>query len=376
MGIERDRHIWVRLTRYAVRLVLVVTVSVGAAAWYASGQLLEIRRAATHYDVQILRLGRGTVTLQRTEKTALKGIWGLEGDGGYAQVGRIVSVGRSQVTREFRLLQGNFEVGQRVAVDPWAFPGDPAQAIGIPFSDVEVPSELGQLPAWYVSGPRDTWVIFVHGRDASRREALRMLKPVVDLGFPSLVITYRNDLEAPRSPDALYHLGETEWKDADSAASYALDHGAEHLVMVGFSMGGAIVSEFLHRSAHVSSVVGVVFDAPVLDWGATVNLVGRDHGVPGPLMSLTKSIFSMRFEARWRELNEMEGGARLLEPVLLFHGTADTTVPVETSDALAAARPDLVTYVRVGGAGHVEAWNLAPARYEPAVRGFLSRIAP
>ncbi len=376
MGIERNRYIWVRVTQCAVRLVVVATVSVGAAGWYASGRLLEIRRVAPYYDVQILGLGRGTVTLHRTEKTALEGVWGLDGDGGYAQVGRIVSIGRSQVMREFRLLQGNFEVGQRVAVDPWAFPGDPTQAFGIPYSDVEVPSELGQLPAWYVSGPRDTWVIFVHGRDASRREALRMLKPIVDLGFPSLVITYRNDPEAPRSPDGLYHLGETEWKDADSAATYALDHGAEHLTMVGFSMGGAIVSEFLHRSTHANRVIGVVFDAPVLDWGATVDLVGRDHGVPGPLMSFAKSIFSMRFEARWRELNEMEGGTRLLEPVLLFHGTADTTVPVETSDALAATRPDLVTYVRVGGAGHVEAWNLAQARYDPAVRRFLSRIAP
>ncbi len=237
MGIERNRYIWVRVTQCAVRLVVVATVSVGAAGWYASGRLLEIRRVAPYYDVQILGLGRGTVTLHRTEKTALEGVWGLDGDGGYAQVGRIVSVGRSQVVREFRLLQGNFEVGQRVTLDPWAFPGDPTQAFGIPYSDVEVPSELGQLPAWYVSGPRDTWVIFVHGRDASRREALRMLKPIVDLGFPSLVITYRNDPEAPRSPDGLYHLGETEWKDADSAATYALDHGAEHLTMVGFSMG-------------------------------------------------------------------------------------------------------------------------------------------
>ena len=64
-----------------------------------------------------------------------------------------------------------------------------------------------------------------------------------------------------------------------------------------------------------------------------------------------------------------------MAPILLFHGTADATVPVATSDALAAARPDLVkTYERVPGAGHVRSWNLAPVRYEQDVRAFLARL--
>ena len=51
-------------------------------------------------------------------------------------------------------------------------------------------------------------------------------------------------------------------------------------------------------------------------------------------------------------------------------------MPVATSEALAAARPDLVTYVRVAGAQHVRGWNLAPQRYEEAVRAFLGQVAP
>ena len=44
---------------------------------------------------------------------------------------------------------------------------------------------------------------------------------------------------------------------------------------------------------------------------------------------------------------------------------------METSDAFAEARPDLVTYQRIHGAGHVESWNLDPEGYRETVERFL-----
>jgi hypothetical protein len=38
------------------------------------------------------------------------------------------------------------------------------------------------------------------------------------------------------------------------------------------------------------------------------------------------------------------------------------------------ALPERVTYHRVAGAGHVESWNVGPARYERRVRAVLSRV--
>jgi pimeloyl-ACP methyl ester carboxylesterase len=373
MGNKEERNNQTRLVRYTSRLLLTTTVTLGAASWHASGQFLKPRREALHYDLKVLALPRGGITLERTKMTEQSGIWGLEWSGGYGQIGRLVATQPGEVVRDFRLLRGTLHVGELVTLDRWAFPGDPAEAFGLPFSNVKIRSELGPLPAWYVKGPRDTWVIFVHGRDASRREALRMLRPVSSLGFPSLVITYRNDPEAPQSPDGRYHLGETEWKDVESAAAYALIHGARHLVVAGFSMGGAIVSDFLYRSPQAIAVRGVILDAPVLDWGATVNFVGRAHRIPGPLMSLTKTVFSIRFRSDWGALDEM-GRATPRSQVLLFHGAADDTVPVRTSDAYAAAYPSQVTYARVAAAGHVESWNLDPTRYDAAVQAFVTRI--
>jgi fermentation-respiration switch protein FrsA (DUF1100 family) len=62
--------------------------------------------------------------------------------------------------------------------------------------------------------------------------------------------------------------------------------------------------------------------------------------------------------------------------VLLFHGDDDTIVPIASSEAFAARRPDLVRYEKVPGATHVRAWNVDRARYEAAVREFLGTVAP
>jgi uncharacterized protein len=65
----------------------------------------------------------------------------------------------------------------------------------------------------------------------------------------------------------------------------------------------------------------------------------------------------------------------LTTPMLVFHGTADTTLPFDVGEALATARPDLVEIHPVEGGGHVRAWNEDPEAYATQGRGFLERIA-
>ena len=93
-------------------------------------------------------------------------------------------------------------------------------------------------PATPSSG--DSWAIVVYGINADREKGLRIAPTLQHAGVTPLLISYRNDLGAPDSPDGLYHLGETEWQDLDAAARYALRHGAQRLVLIGYSMGGAL----------------------------------------------------------------------------------------------------------------------------------------
>ncbi len=373
-------------TRLAILLGL-LPVSTAAAlvggGWYYSDQL---RKGALlpgdppKLDLEVVALADKLITLRPAseEKPAsdwmYDGVFGLESIAGYDQVGKIVEIRGQEVVREFTPISGRLRPGDRVRLDSVAFPSDPKAALAITFTELAYTSPLGDMPAWLVEGKSDTWAIFVHGKGASRREALRMLPTVVDSGLPSLVISYRNDLESPAGPDGFYRYGATEWRDLHAAADFAIRRGAKRLVLVGYSMGGAIVTNFLYRSPLADRVDAVIFDSPMLDFSATVDHGVGQTNVPEVLSTVGKRIAAQRFKINWDGLNYLNGVDKLSVPILLFHGDADERVPVATSDRLAALRPDLVTYVRPAGVDHVRSWNADARAYESAVRDFLSRL--
>jgi uncharacterized protein len=375
-----------------VVLVLVLAFFAGG-GWLYAGQIRDGALASKApgtpaLQSQVLAVGDHSITLARDPASPPElteaGTWGLRWPAGYGRLGAIRALGADRVERAFTRLEGTPpRVGERSAVDGYAWPADPALAAGRPAREVTYPSPLGPAPAWLVGGRRDTWVILVHGYNAARTETLRTLATVTRLGYPALAVSYRNDPGAPRSPDGLRRWGATEWRDLEAATRYAVGHGAGGVVLAGFSMGGAVVTSFLLSSPLAARVRGVVLDAPALDLGAVIDrgAVDRDlpvlgTPVPPALTEVAKGIAGLRWHLDWGQLDYVDRAGRLATPMLVFHQTGDPTVPVAISEALAAARPDLVTLERFGGDGHVQSWNVDRPRYERALRAFLERVAP
>ena len=369
-------------------VVLAALIVVFAAAWYFAGVIEEdglvVRHERDPFDLRVAAIEGGRITLETTAETTSgrwdePGVWGLESADTYHRVGRIVDAGDGSVVRELIALGPLPAVGAPVRIDRDSFPGDPLAAHGIEFREVGVPAALGTFPAWLTFGESDTWVILVHGMGAERTELLRTLPAFVEHGHPTLTITYRNDEGLPESPSGYYQFGADEWEDLEAAAEFALAAGADDLILVGYSMGGAITLSFLYHSPIASRVKGVVLDSPALDFEAGIDAQAarqRPAGVPLPsaLTALAKSLAALRFGIDYRAMNYLERAEALSAPVLLFHGSADSRVPISLSDRLAAARPDIVEYLVFDGALHVASWNRDPQRYESAVRGFLARI--
>jgi uncharacterized protein len=384
-----------RLLRGAVVLLLVLgLVFFAGGGWFYSGEirdgaLASVPPAAPELQTRVLAVGAATITLARDQQSpealTTPGTWGLIwAGGGYGRLGAIRSQTGDRVERAFRRLEGPApRAGEGTAVDGYAWPADPTLAAGRPAREVTYPSPLGATPAWRVDGRRDTWVLLVHGYNAARTETLRTLATVASQGYPALAISYRNDPGAPRTPDGLRRWGATEWRDLEAATRYALEQGAGGVVLAGYSMGGAVVASFLLSSPLASRVRGVVLDAPALDLGAVIDQGAEDRtlpvlGTPVPpaLTQVAKGIAGARFELDWDDLDYVDRAGGLAAPILLFHQAGDPTVPVAVSERLARARPDLVTFERFGGDGHVQSWNVDRARYERALRAFLDRVAP
>jgi alpha-beta hydrolase superfamily lysophospholipase len=371
--------IWLRRLA-AVLAVLAfagVVIGVWAGAAAINADVLTPRRNVPTADLEVVEVETGRIVVTRSRLSEQDGIWGVEAPNAYGQVTGLVEVGEDTVAHGFRTIEGDFVPGEAVRWDPYAFNGDPATAAGLAFEDVRVPGELGVDPTWLVSGIRDTWVVMVHGEGLDeRRQALRILPTLADLGYPILVTTYRNDGVAPEADPDRYGWGLTEWPDVDAAVSYALQRGATDVVLYGYGMGGSIVTTYLHESDRTDLVRGVILDSPALDVGVLADRAVAAHGVPGLFTGLAKEVVRIWNGLEWGALDEVARAGELDVPMLLMHGTADEVAPVEVSDAFAEARPDLVTYERFDGAIHDGLWNLDPTRYMSAVSDFMGRVAP
>lgn len=358
---------------------LLVGLAIGVAlSWHFSDRVLVPDHSDWSPQAQVEGLRPGQIVLERTEDTERPGIYAVEWTGGRAIVGEAVASDEETVTRRLQTRRGYLVPDMDVGVEPNVFGGDPGQAFGLPFRDVGVPSELGPMPAWFgpagPGGDRDTWAIVVHGINGTRQNGLRMVPTLHRAGLPTLLISYREDLGAPESPDGLHHMGLTEWRDLAAAARYALDHGARRLVLAGYSMGGAIVAQFMERSPLASRVDGLVLDAPVLDWKETLELNATREGWPSIAALPLEWAIGARIDADWDSLDAHRHLEDFQLPILLFHGDDDEVVPISGSEDFAAELPRWVTFYIAPRAGHCESWNVDPKLFERRLRAFLARV--
>lgn len=367
----RRRWRWVAAAVAALVVLIAVVVAV---SWHFSSAVLVPDHSIWPEDTTVKRLGPSRIVLSRSEDSERPGVYGLEWQAGHAIAGAVTGTGEETVTRALRDVRGYLVPGMKVAIESQVYKGDPGQALGLPFADVRVPGELGPMPAWLVPGRSDTWAIVVHGINDNPQVGLRIAPTLRRAGLPALTITYREDLGAPPSPDGFHHMGLTEWGDVEAAARFALRRGARRLVLIGYSMGGALVTQFMQRSALAPRVAGLVLDAPALDWQEILSFRAAEMGFPSFFSLPVEWAIGARIDADWESLDAVRHPEDFQLPILLFHGKEDEVVPISTSDEFAAELPRWVTYHRVPMAGHTQEWNVDPRLYERRLASFLTRL--
>ncbi|HEV2087572.1 MAG TPA: hypothetical protein VGR21_04595 [Cryptosporangiaceae bacterium] len=376
---------------FVLPLMVLTAVFFAGGGWYFAGEIrsdgLVVRHGPTEYNLVVVSASDGSVTLreaagqERDANLRSTATYGLQWPGGSGVLGPVRVAAGDAVARPLTVKTGSApRPGVQATLNKDVFV-DPLSAHGTRFQNVSYGCAGGRCPAWFVPGTSTTWAVMVHGKGGTRSEPLRALGTVVDAKMPALLVTYRNDVGAPPDPSGYYRYGDTEWQDVDSAVGYALAQGARRVVLFGWSMGGGIVASFLEHSPRANRVTGVVLDSPMLDFRRTVEYGASQRDlpvvglpVPPPLTTVATAIAGWRYDIAWDRIDYLDGGW-LRVPTLIYHGTADLTVPIATSDDLARRRPDLVREVRVAGAEHTESWNADPGDYTAQLASYLAPLA-
>lgn len=340
-------------------------------------------------DVEILGIHQGEggleVELRVDEESVKPGTYSLwfDHDRGHARLGEVTWQEAGRLRRQvLQVDRGDLEgiTRGRLGGNVYLTPAD----LDLDFEEVMVPVSAGRAPAWLVPGGerKDTWAILVHGRGARRTETLRALPAVHQLGLTALAVSYRNDGEAPDINNGRYGLGTTEWRDVDSAITYAVEHGARDIVLFGWSMGGSIALQVADRSQHRIRIQSLVLDGPAVNWfdilehQAKINRVPYVSGRIGTWL-LThpwgKRITGLTAPLDLHALDWVARAEDVRVPTLILHSEDDDFVPFSSSAALAKANPRMVELVRFDTAGHVREWNLDPERWSRAVTDWLGR---
>ncbi|WP_185021356.1 alpha/beta fold hydrolase [Curtobacterium sp. JUb34] len=329
---------------------------------------------------------RMTVTIERTADTELQGRYSLWfGAGtGHMRVGEVLGTTDTTVTRRIIAIDaGDPTAARRGRWGGWFYltPGE----LDVPVEDIDIPTPNGPAPAWVVRAddPDAPWAVLVHGRGVTRAETIRAVPVFRAAGYSVVLASWRNDGVAPPSVDGRYGLGSTEWEDIDSVLRWLSAQNARSVVLMGWSMGGAVVLQTLLRSRFAGLVDGVVLESPVVDWHAVLKSQSQLMGLPRPVRKVAQRLLrtpvlhrlaGLQQPVDLRELDMVTRSAELTVPILLLHSDDDGFVPSSASHDLARARPDLVRLEVQTTARHTKLWNHDADWFDARILAWLTEV--
>jgi len=222
----------------------------------------------------------------------------------------------------------------------------------------EAPTEA--LALWWLPHPDPAapTLLYLHGTFRNLYLNLPKINALRDAGFAVLAVDYRGwgDSAAIVPSEATI--------TADAAVAWAemqrRQPSPQRRLIYGHSMGGAVavrLASGLHGGRDYAALVLESTFTRLPDVAAAAGFWGR---VAGSLTTL--------------EFDSLSRIGRIDAPLLMLHGSADTTVPIELGRRLRDAAPPGVRWVEVPGGTHSRLHSDAPETYRRAFSELLQSL--
>jgi uncharacterized protein len=247
-------------------------------------------------------------------------------------------------------------------------PGRPADFKGLQPGDLEFTVEVpgvatgttDRLQLWWMPhpDPKAPTLLYLHGTFRNLYQNLRKIESLRTAGVSVLAVEYRGwgdstpivPTEATIYADAGVGWAELVRRQGDPGRR----------VIFGHSMGSGVAVELAsHRH------VGTDYGALILESSFTrLPDVAREVGVTGTIAS-------------WFATQEFDSAAkigRVDAPILMLHGSADTTVPVTLGRRLFEVTPKGTRWVEFPNGTHSGLDRDAPEPYQQAIRELIAQL--
>ena len=248
-------------------------------------------------------------------------------------------------------------------------PSTPAD-LGLEYEDVRFTTDDGvTLSGWLIPAGRETRtaVIVLHGFGGHRLPELAAFVPWLQERHHVLQFDFRGHGE---SDAGSVTLGSHERRDVAAAVRFLESRGLGPIALFGISMGAATAIV----SAPDLPVAAVVADAPFAELHHPISNRLRHAGYPVPALGARAVVAGAALRTRSRLPDPIRAVARIApRALLLIAPQADELISWHQSERLLAAAGEPKELYVVPGAGHAEAYALAPEAYRSRVLGFLER---
>jgi uncharacterized protein len=236
-------------------------------------------------------------------------------------------------------------------------PGDLSFATAVPGTE---PGTRDSVQMWWLphANTRAPTLLYLHGTYRNLYQNIHKIDALREAGFSVLAVDYRGWGDStPITPSEA-----TIYADADTAWAELARRQADprKRVIYGHSMGGGVAVELASRKRH-----GLDYGALILESAFT-----RAYDVAastGWLAQLAAKFSTQKFDS----LSKI---AKVDAPVLMLHGDADKTVPVELGRQLRDAAPAGTRWVEIAGGSHSQLNSDAPAVYQQALKTVLEQL--
>jgi pimeloyl-ACP methyl ester carboxylesterase len=255
------------------------------------------------------------------------------------------------------------EAKQRMlALRPTA--GRPADFAGLGPNDMRFsmpvasnPGRDTQVALWWLPhrDPAAPTLLYLHGTFRNLYKNLPKIEALREAGFSIVAVDYRGWGDSSRIVPSEATIAADARVAWTVVARLQPDPGKR--VIYGHSLGGAVAVDLASRLHY-----GVDYAALVLE--STFTSLPDVAAAAGFWGRLGAALTTLEFDSRAKI-------ARVDAPLLMMHGTADRTVPVELGRRLRDAAPPGVRWIEVPGGSHSTLHAEAPDLYRRAIPDLL-----